>query len=168
MVMSMAACGTSGGTSAAASGGSDGQNANSDILSQYPADLQEWTAENFNDYFKAIGLYSNEDYIYVQDHATYYTGTCIDECGGYMDDEGLYFTGVFIVDENSTEGDGAALLSYVKENKTLDEEFGNMPVDHMCGHLLVLDSYSTDDEFYESFESAFKALVEATGGELDF
>jgi hypothetical protein len=160
MILSMTACG--------ASKSSEEQKDTSDVLSQYPSDLQEWTAKDFNDYFKEIGLYTKDDYIYVQDHETYYTGTCIDECGGYMDDEGLYFTGIFIVNEDSTEGDAAEFLAYVKENHTFTEDLGSMAVDHMCGHVLVLDSFSTDDDFYESFESAVKSLVEATGGELDF
>ncbi len=162
MILSLAACGTTG------ESGEKKDTDNSEILSQFPTDLQEWTAQNFNDYFKAIGLYTKEDYIYVQDHATYYVGTCIDECGGYMDDAGLYFTGVFIVDEDSTEGNAAELLSYVKENRTLTEEFGSMTIDHMCGHLLIMDSFTQDEDFYNSFESAIKDLVKALGAELDY
>ena len=81
MALALVACG--GGTNTPSEGG---ETKGAD-LSKYPAKLSEWTAQQFNDYFTEEGVYTDESLVYIQDHATYYTGYPIDECGGYMDDE---------------------------------------------------------------------------------
>ena len=137
------------------------------IFDHYPKTVAEWTAADFNNYFKEVGVYTKDDFIYVQDHA-YYAGMVIEECGGYMDDAGLYFTGVFVVNEKSTEGDAAAFLAGIKESKTFPEEMGSLPVDHLVGNVVFFDSFCGDEEFYNAFE---KAIVDWAAGmkvELDF
>ncbi len=156
MVLCLAAC-----------GGGDDKSGEVD-MSKYPADINEWTAQNFNDYFTEAGVYTNEDWVNFQDHAQYYSGTAIDEAGGYMDDAGMINIAVFIVDPDSIEADGEALLNYVKENKCLTEDFSAMPIDHMVGNALFWYSYTSDEEVYNAFEEAYNNLVEALGVTPEF
>lgn len=137
-------------------------------MSKYPAEINEWTAENFNDYFKEAGLYTKDEFIYVQDHETYYAGLPIDTCGGYMDDEGLYFTGVFILDPDSTEADGKAFLEHVKANKAFTEDLGSLPIDHLVGNVAFMYGLSVDEEFYNAFDAAYNELVEKLGVTPEF
>lgn len=163
MALSLAACSTGSsnpGTTGGEAGGID--------MSKYPADINEWTAENFNDYFTESGVYTNESYVYYQDHANYYSGTAIDDCGGYMDENGLYFTGVFIVDPDSAEADGNALLDYIRTNKTFTEELGSLPLDHLVGNAAFFYSFSTDEDFYNAFDAAYNQLIADLGATPDF
>lgn len=169
LALSLAACttgnngengGETGGTTSGETGGMD--------MSKYPADINEWTAQNFNDYFKEVGVYTNDEYIYMQDHATYYSGTAVDECGGYMDNEGLYFTGVFIVDPDSQEADGKAMLENLRSTKTFPEELGSIPVDHLVGNVVFFYSFSADEAFYNAFDAAYNQLIKDLGVTPDF
>lgn len=164
MALSMAACNTGNNSTPSTTGGE----ASGIDMSKYPADINEWSAQNFNDYFTEAGVYTDASYIYLQDHATYYTGTAIDECGGYMDDNSLYFTGVFIIDPDSTEADGNAMLDYVRTNKTFTEELGSIPVDHLVGNVAFLYSYSIDEDFYNAFDAAYNQLITDLGATPDF
>lgn len=138
------------------------------ILSKYPTDINDWTSENFNDYFKEVGVYTDDQWIYVQDHATCYTGTAVDTCSGYMDDQGLYFTGVFIINPDSTEADGKAMLEHIRTNKTFPEELGNLPVDHLAGNVAFFYSFCTDEAFYNKFDAAVNQLFTDLGVTPDF
>jgi hypothetical protein len=160
MMLSMAAC-TAGKTNET----TDDQ---ADIFSKYPADINEWTSENFNAYFKDMGVYTDDKWAYVQDHETYYAGTPVDTCSGYMDDTGLYFTAVFIVNPDSTEGDGKAMLEHIRTNKSFPEELNNLPVDHLAGNVAFFYSFSSDEEFYNKFDAAVKQLFEKLGVTPDF
>ncbi len=155
MVFAMAACG----------GG--GEKATVD-MSKFPSDLNEWTAQDFNDYFEAAGCYTDKNLIYIQDHATYYAGTPYNECGGYMDEDGLYFTGVWTMNPDDSEGSVSEVIDYVRENKTLPEEFGSLPVDHLIGNFIFVWGLSSDEDFYNSMETAYNDLVEALGVTPDF
>lgn len=160
MMLSMAAC--TAGKSNETTGGQG------DILSKYPANINEWTSENFNEYFKEMGVYTDDKWAYVQDHENYYAGTAVDTCSGYMDDMGLYFTAVFIINPDSTEADGKAMLEHIRANKSFPEELNSLPVDHLAGNVAFFYSFSTDEEFYNKFDAAVKQLFEKLGVTPDF
>ncbi len=156
MVLALCACGTS-------NGGGD-----SDVdMSKYPTDLNSWTAQNFNDYYTACGVYTDSQYAYIQDHATYWVGTPVDEAGGYMDDVGATSI-ICLVDPDSTEGDANALLEYIRANKTLDEDLGSMAVDHLAGNVVFIYGISSDEDFYNAMEKATQDLFTALNVTPDF
>ena len=161
MALALVACG---GTNTPSEGG---ETKGAD-LSKYPAKLSEWTAQQFNDYFTEEGVYTDESLAYIQADATYYTGYPIDECGGYMDNEGLYFTGVWTMKKDDSEGSVEDFLAYVKEHHTFDESMNNIPVDHMADGVLFLYSYSQDEAFYNAFEAAYNKLITELGVTPDF
>lgn len=164
LILSMASCQNTPASTAPA----DTTAAATTVFDNFPKTAEEWTAGDFNNYFKAIGLYTNDEFIYLQDHGDYYPGTCVDECGGYMDNDGLYFTGVFVVNMKSTEADAEAFLAGVRETKAMPEELGFLPVDHMAGNVLFWDSFSADETFYNDFEQAIRDWAAALGVTLDF
>ena len=98
IVFSFVACSNGGTSNADNADNSNNANVSADIkkvdLSAYPADINAWSAEDFNNYFLAAGVYKDDNNLYVQDHATYWAGSGIpvDEGSGYMDDSGAYFT----------------------------------------------------------------------------
>lgn len=161
MALALVACG---GTNTPSEGG---ETKGAD-LSKYPAKLSDWTAQQFNDYFTEEGVYTDEKWVYVQDHATYFPGMPIDECSGYMDDDGLYLTAVFTMKKDDSEGSVQDMLDYVKEHKTLTEDWGNFPIDHMVDGVLFLYSYSQDEAFYNAFEAAYNKLITELGVTPDF
>ena len=151
-MLALAACG---GSSTPAG---EGENKGAD-LSKYPPKLSEWTATQFNQYFTEEGVYTNDKYVYLQDHINYYSGYPIFECGGYMDDEGLYFTGVWTMNKDDSEGSVSEMLDYVRENHTFDESMNSLPVDHLVDNVIFLYSFSQDEAFFNSFEAAYNKLV---------
>ena len=160
MVLALCACGTS-------NGGTSGGDKTGVDMSKYPTDLNSWTAQNFNDYYTECGVYTDSQYAYIQDHATYWTGTPMDEAGGYMDDVGATSI-ICLVDPDSTEGDASALLEYVRANKTLDEDLGSMAVDHLAGNVVFIYGISSDEDFYNNMEKATQDLFTALKVTPDF
>ena len=137
-------------------------------LSQYPAKLGDWTAQNFNDYFTALGIYDTPDYIYLQDHTNYYASLPVNECGGYMDDGGLYMTGVFTMKSDDTEGSVEEFLNAVREKHAFPESMGNLPVDHLADGVIFFYGFSQDEDFYNAFDKACTDLFTALGVTPDF
>ena len=159
MALALVACG--GGTN------TPGETKGAD-LSKYPTKLSDWTAQQFNDYFTEEGVYTDEKWIYVQDHANYFTGIPINEGAGYMDDEGLYLTAVYTMMKDDSEGSVQEFLDYVKEHKTMPEEWGSIPVDHLVDNVIFWYSYSQDETFYNAFEAAYNKLITELGVTPDF
>lgn len=157
MVLCLAACGEDGG-------------AKEVDMSKYPTDINEWTAQNFNDYFTDAGVYTNADWVYLQDHATYWagSGTAIDECGGYMDDAGMVNIAVFTIDPNSLEADATELINYLKENKCMPEDLMGFPVDHLVGNVIFWYGTTADEDVYAAFDKAYNDLIAALGVTPDF
>lgn len=137
-------------------------------MSQYPADPNEWSGDDLARYFKEAGVFTKEDYLYVQDHATYYAGTAVDECVSYMDDDGLIMICIFNTDPANGDADVDAFLAEVKENHTLPEDFSSMPVDHMIGDLIFFYSFTADEEVYNAMETACQQLAKDLGVEMEF
>lgn len=156
MALSLAACATDNGGE---TGGID--------MSKYPSDLNDWTAQNFNDYYTECGVYTDSQWVYIQDHDNFWVGTAIKEGCGYMDDVGAA-SAVCIIDPESTEGDGNAILEYIRENKTFDEDFGDMPVDHLAGNVAFVYGISADEEFYNAMAKATEDLFTALNITPDF
>lgn len=152
MLLGVSACGDAGNVS----GGG-----NEIDMSAYPADLNEWSSQNFLDYFAEVGVFENEDWRYIQDHATYYAGTPINECAGYMDDEAIIMIGIFTIDSDSA--DAEELLSYIKEHKATTDELGAFPIDHMVGNVLFWYSETLDEDVYNAMDEAYNGLVSAMG-----
>ena len=157
MVLSLAACSTAGN-----GGKTDGVD-----MSKYPADINSWTAQNFNDYYTDCGVYTDKQYVYVQEHEGYWTGTAFDEASGYMDDVGATSI-ICILDPDSTEGDASAVAEYIRTNKAFDEDFSSMPVDHLAGNVVFVYGISADEEFYSAMEKATQDLFTALKVTPDF
>ena len=156
MVLCLAACGEGG--------------AKEVDMSKYPTDINEWTAQNFNDYFTDAGVYTEADWVYLQDHATYWagSGTAVDECGGYMDKVGMVNIAVFTIDPNSLEADGTELINYIKENKSMPENLMGFPVDHLVGNVAFWYGATADEDVYAAFDKAYNDLIAALGVTPEF
>lgn len=132
-------------------------------LSAYPSDINEWTTQNFNDYFTAAGVYTNADWVYVQDHATYYAGTPIDEACGYMDEEGMVNITVFLFDPNLAESGVQECIDHTKSDKEIALDEVTFAVDHMVGNVVFWYSQTLDEEVYNAMDAAYNNLIAGLG-----
>lgn len=164
MVLSMAACGAPNET----------EPKNNVDLSKYPADLKDWTAADYNNYFIAAGVYT-EELGYVQDHETYYAGTPIYEASGAMDDVGDYNVLIFTFDPNSDDEAVATWMETIRSTKAFPTEVDDdmsavagFPMDHMVAYAVFSFQYCQSDAVYEAAEKAFQDLMTAMNVTPDF
>ncbi len=137
-------------------------------MTKYPEKLEQWSSQNILDYFTEAGVFTNKSYRYTQDHATYYSGTPINEGVGYMDDSGLITICIFTFDTSTEDEDVAALMDYIRQNKKMPDEFGGYIIDHMVGNLAFFYNFTVEEEVLEAMEAAYSKLVEALGVTPDF
>ncbi|MCH5317504.1 MAG: hypothetical protein J1E05_05960 [Eubacterium sp.] len=142
-------------------------------ISKYPADINEWSGQNFIDYFKEAGVFVDEGdkETWLQDHAMYWPGTPVNECAGFWDDAGSIFVMLFILKEDladSTPEAYADMLNGIKENKKIDLEMQAMPIDHLLGNVAFCTSLTTDEDTYNAMEAAYNQLVSDLGVTPEF
>ena len=190
MVLALAACGDPGGSpsspnsnagtqeSTPAGGGesqepSGGNPSGGVDLSAYPADLNDWTGQNFIDYFTAAGVFTEGAgrESWLQDHIDYWPETPVSECAGYWDDDSLILIMIFIFDgslPDTTPEAASEMKNYIKENKMLPEEYASFPVDHLVGDVAFCYMLTTDDDVYNAMDAAYNDLVAAMSLTPDF
>ena len=158
-------------TSADASS-SDAESADAEIndvdLSDYPEDLSEWSAAQLNQYFVDAGVFTQTDWVYEQDHATYYAGTPIGEGAGYMDDSGEVDIMILTLADESVESGVDEFRTYVAENHETGEDYASIPVEHMASDVLFISSYNQDEEVQAKFEAAYEHLISGLNITPDF
>lgn len=152
--------GTSGGESGAIEG--------------YPASLDEWTGQQFVDYFKSVGVFKDGggEETWVQDHS-YWAGTPVSECAGFWDEEGFKMVMIFVMKGDLADSSEDALneaKSAMKEKKIYQptEDWNPMNVDHLVGNVAFSFSDSIDEEFAEEMEKAYNELITKMGAAADF
>ena len=186
MVLSLAACSDSGsgntgnpnsdpGTQESTpSGGGESQDPSGGTdLSAYPAALNDWTGQNFIDYFTAAGVFTEGAgrESWLQDHIDYWPETPVSECAGYWDDDSLILIMIFLFDgslPDTTPEAASEMKNYIKENKMLPEEYASFPVDHLVGDVAFCYMLTTDDDVYNAMDAAYNDLVAAMGVTPDF
>lgn len=169
MVFTLCACG--GGT------GSGGSGAEVD-MSAFPADVNEWTGQNYIDYFKAQGLFIEEGSYetWLQNHTDYWPGTPIEECAGWWDandETGMSGYVMILIASpdlaDSTEEAYDQWMSYIKENHKLTEEYTSLKVDHLVGNAAFCYSELTlDEEELAKIEAAYEQFIADTGATAEF
>lgn len=195
MVLTLASCSSSGGKDSTGGGNNDnssigGNNDNSgkdgenndnsgkdgglDIdMSKYPATIEEWTGQNFVDYFTEAGVFKNSDGLetWMQDHE-YWTGMPVSECVGCWDDPGMFVVIITILTPDlpdSSQEQYDEWMAGFRENKTCPDEGVYLYPDHMIGNVIF--EYETsilDEELYGKMSTAYENLVSALGVTPDF
>lgn len=190
MVLSLAACSDSGSNPSApnsdagtqestpaggeeSQGPADGDTTGGVDLSAYPADLNDWTGQNFIDYFTAAGVFAEGPgrESWLQDHVDYWPETPVSECAGYWDDDGLILIMIFTFDgslPDTTPEAASEMKNYIKENQALPEDYMGMPIDHLVGDVAFCYMLTTDDDVYNAMDAAYNDLVSAMGVTPDF
>lgn len=140
----------------------------------YPASLDDWTGQQFVDYFKSAGVFNdgNGEETWVQDHS-YWGGTPVNECAGFWDDLGMKMVMIFIIKSDlpdSSEEEYNEWKTMFKEKKVLQitQEDPAFPIDHLVGNVALNYSESLDEEFAEKMDKAWTDLVAAMGATADF
>lgn len=167
MALTLAACGGSGNDS------KDGSGSPGIDMNKYPAAIEDWTGQNFIDYFTEAGACTggNGFETWIQDHVNYWPGTPVNECAGWWDDEG---TTVMIVTLSADNVDTSQeqydeWINYFRENKSFPSEYMGIPVDHLAGNVAFLFETSIlDDAVYEKMSAAYQNLVDTLGVTPDF
>ncbi len=165
LTLGLAACGAKGG---------DSKKEGSKIdMSKYPSKIEEWSGQNVNDYFKEAGVFydGNGGEIWLQDHATYWSGMPVKECAGWWTEDGSMAM-IFVLSGSEADTSEEQLnewIEAIKADKKLPLE-GEMTIaiDHLVGNLAF--SYSTvlDEDAYNAMDAAYKNLVEALGAKEEF
>ena len=159
MTLSFAACGAKGDKP---SGGSQTAAPAAVDLSAYPADFNEWTVDNIMDYFTKAGLFTKEDWKYIQNEADCVPAeTGMSKIGSYMsdDEEGSQTVFIFWFDPAASEAKVKEQFEFIKANKTFDKAFDMQPVDHVIGNFAVSYTLTLDEDFYAMAEAAYNQLV---------
>jgi hypothetical protein len=167
LVLSLAACG---GSTTTAAEDSTAEDASATVdLSAYPDSLDEWTSQNFIDYFQFYGLFTDGDGFetWTQDHATYWPGTPVDECVGWWNDDDTVMVMICILSADSADTDEDQLnewLTSAQEDNTFPGEYATVPVDYVVGHVtFTFESTILDDDVYNAFSEAYQNLVSSVG-----
>lgn len=142
-------------------------------LSKYPADFNDWTAQNLIDYYTEAGVFTAaaDRETWLQDHANYWSDTPINECGGYWNDEGSILIMFFTFDENvadTTAEEVQEMMDFIREKKQLTEDYMSQPIDHLAGNVAFSFIYTTEDDVYEAAEAAYEQLMSALGVTPEF
>ena len=171
MVFTFAACGGESGSGSEAAEGGSGID-----MSAYPSDINEWTGQNFIDYFKAQGLFTDDNAheTWLQDHASYWPGTPVSEMAGWWDlegTEGCVMIAVLKPDlADSSQEDYDSWMEELKTNKMLSGDAAALgTVDHMVGNVVFAYSLMTlDDDCLTQIEEAYAQFLADTGFTEEF
>ena len=169
MVLTLAACGGSGNNN-----DSSGGNGSLDIdMSKYPSAIEDWTGQNFIDYFTEAGACTGGAGFetWMQPHEMYWDNAPVSECVGWWDDEGTSVIITILKPDlaDSSQEQYDEWMTGFRENKAFPEDFMGMPVDHMIGNVVF--EYETsilDDGIYEKMNAAYENLASALGVTPDF
>lgn len=162
LALSLAACGETNNTD-----GDPDSAGNTVSLEGYPTDINEWTTDDFVNYFTEAGVFTDSEALYISG-TDVWAGTALSGNVFYADSTGLCSINIYLFDEDNPAADVPAFLSYVRENHTFDESLYLQPVDHLVGTVAFTYSPTTDEEIFEAMDAAYNALVEGLGVTPDF
>ncbi len=147
-------------------------------MSAFPADINEWTGQNYIDYFKAQGLFIEEGSYktWLQDHAEYFPGTPVSENAGWWDandETGEHgYMMILIASPDLADSSQEAYdewMNYIRENHKLNEEFTALKVDHLVGNAAFCYSELTlNDDELAKIEAAYEQFIADTGATAEF
>lgn len=146
-------------------------------MSKYPADFNEWTAQNLVDYFNEAVDFPGDCETWVQDHASYWAGMPVYECAGVWNADGagdvcvMFF--VFNPDSPDTTPEAVEEVKQkIRDDANHDyttEDLNLGPQDHMIGNVSFCYGMLTlNEEVYNDVEAAYNDLVKALGVTPDF
>ncbi len=173
LVLSLAACSEAGNGNETNPGNTTGSSKPDDGdtpsggLEGYPADLNEWTADDIVRYFTEAGVFTNESWVMVMGPKEW-AGTAINDYITYMDNTGMVSISIATFDPENEMVDVPAFLDFVRENHTYDESLYLQPVDHMVGNMTFTFEGTMDEEVYNAMLTAYNALLEGLGVTPDF
>ena len=158
-------------------GGENKGDGNAAGIEGYPADFNEWTAEDVLNYFVEKVNFPSDTETWVQNHEEYWANYPVWEVSGAWnangaDDFMVMFT-VFNPDAPDTTSDEVeAVKQAIKDdpthNYTTDEIFLGVQ-DHMIGNVAFsYGLYILDENLYNEMEAAYNELVAAMGLTPDF
>lgn len=181
MIFSFTACGNTtkpdSSNNAASGSSADRAEIGSVDWSKYPADFNDWTAQNLADYFMEAVDFPDDCESWVQDHAEYWANMPIYECSGIWNADGaddvcaVFFT--FKPDNPDTKPEEVeAVKKKIREDKNHDyttEHIFLGPQDHMIGNISFSYGTTTSNEkVYNDIEAAYNNLVQEKGLTPDF
>ena len=167
MLLTLAACGGETNNDAVGGSPSGEESTNGVDMSKYPSDLNDWSGQDFIDYFKEVGVFTdgNGFETWLQDHATYWPGTPVNECAGWWNDEGTIMVTIILLSADNADTSEEQLEEWktsIKENHALPGEYASLPVDSLIGNVaFTFEETILDDAVYEEFTKAYEELLAA-------
>ena len=145
-------------------------------MDQYPAEIIDWTSENFMEYFKAQGILPiDEGYgPGVGSHADYWGGTPVKESISWsFTDDGLDNLYVLILDPDLgdvSDEESSYWVNFIKTERGLPYEAAILgKVDHMVGNVIFLySSLCEDPDIIAKEEAAYDKFLKDTGYTAEF
>jgi hypothetical protein len=132
---------------------------------QYPTDINEWTAQNYLDYFVEAVEFPSDCETWFQDHTNYWSGFPINECAGCWNDAGTVDFEVFTFNPNGADTTPEEVEEWKTTIRESDqhlyetEDVFLTPMNHMFGDVAISYFYTTDDDVYNAMEDAYQALI---------
>ncbi len=137
-----------------------GNSDNTSSSAETDKEFADWDENDILSYFKNEGVFTNDDYAYIQ------TGTELPDgitaCVSYMDDFDDAYVVIFYFDADSTSEKTEEIYNEIKTNKTYEmTEAGGFiqPFNALAGRFAFFYSGSLSDEFVSQFETAFDKLI---------
>ena len=130
-------------------------------LANYPENFDEWTGQDILDYFTEIGVFTNEEWAYLQTGEET-AGTGFAECASYMsmDDDSVYIC-IFYFDPNASDASlGEEHKQSIIDNGCLSGELSDFVVDHLVGNFAFSYSLCEDDGTYDLMDEGFEKLCD--------
>ena len=144
-------------------------------LSRFPSSLNEWTGQDFIDYFALAGVFATgKGYaVWVESHEKNWPKTPVAECAGWRSTEdggvGMILVYRFSGEFGDTSPEECAdVLAYIRESKALPLTMTGVPVTHLAGNVGVSVAYTRDKEVRGKAEAAWAELIEKLGAAPEF
>ena len=174
LIIAMAFCFASCGGSS--EGGSNDSETTPQVdMSSYPSDIQEWTSENFIEYFDKQGILPISEDLPpgVGSHADEWGGTPIHESIIWSfteDDPGSFAILVYKDAGDVSEEEMEYWKNCIDTDRTMPYEYATFgKVDHLVGNVGFLYSgLALNDELAETIEDAYQQFLKDTGFTPEF
>ena len=170
LAVGMTACGNSKGGSQGAQGGDatsasaeSAQGDNGASASLEEKDFADWNDQDILEYFKSVGVFENEDYLYVMNTPDELIEG-MTAIVNYQEPE-MFDADVMILylDENSPSAATEEMYQHIKDKKSVqlsDDENDIIPFNALIGRFAILYRFSLDDDFLAKYEAALDKLIE--------
>ena len=128
-------------------------------MSKFPADLEDWSDEDMNNYFIAKGIYENQDWVYVQPKDMW-VDTPVAGASGYQATDNS-MTAVITVLRITDEGAEEMIKEITESDPHTSTILNGLALDAMVGPFAFCYSFSLSEDVKTAMKEGITDLAEA-------